>query len=202
MFNIGDLDIDCKNRNDILSKIKYVSASKINNNKIIPHNTGIYVCDVPKDLITGLCSIDYKEAEEKFGFIKIDLLHNTFLDKITSRDELKKLALTEPNWELLYNEECFKTLPQIYNYYNELKLLPKISNLEEMAMFLAIIRPGKSYCLEIVKKSKSWESIKDEVWKIIDNSKYQYKKSQAFAYALLIISSLNFYELNHQSNND
>ena len=111
-FNQADLDIDvnASTREDILNKLKHIPASKINDFGIYPHNVGVYFCDIPQDKITELASIDYKSAEEDFGFFKIDLLHNTILDKFASREELKESINKEPNWSLLKNSLIVKLI--------------------------------------------------------------------------------------------
>ena len=80
-YNIPDLDIDVKGREDILKYFNYIPASKVSNNGLFPHGVGVYFCNIPKDLISGMSSIDYKIAEERFGFVKVDLLHNSTYDK-------------------------------------------------------------------------------------------------------------------------
>ena len=71
-YNIADLDVDTSSttREDILNKLKHIPASKINSMGVFPHNGGVYFCDIPVDKITGLASIDYKNAEEDYGFFK------------------------------------------------------------------------------------------------------------------------------------
>lgn len=193
-YNQADLDIDLaeNTRNDILSKMHHIPASKINEKGIFPHNVGVYFCDIPKDEITGLCSIDYKSAEEDFGFFKIDLLHNTILDKFASREELKESINKEPNWSLLKNSLIVKQLPHINNYSEMILELPDITSVEELAEFIAIIRPGKKYLIDDVKKN-GWKSIEDRIWIKEDNG-FQFKKSHSIAYALNIVSCLNTLE--------
>lgn len=193
-YNQADLDIDLaeNTRNDILSKMYHIPASKINEKGIFPHNVGVYFCDIPKDEITGLCSIDYKSAEEDFGFFKIDLLHNTILDKFASREELKESINKEPNWSLLKNSLIVKQLPHINNYSEMILELPDITSVEELAEFISIIRPGKKYLIDDVKKN-GWKSIEDRIWIKEDNG-FQFKKSHSIAYALNIVSCLNTLE--------
>ena len=80
-FNIADIDLDMplKTRESLLNELKHIPASKITDD-IIPHNIGVYFCDIPKDELSGLASIDYKRAEEELGYVKVDFLHNTIYD--------------------------------------------------------------------------------------------------------------------------
>lgn len=67
--------------------------------------------------------------------------------------------------------------------------LPKIDSIEKLAMFIAIIRPGKKYLIDKVINN-SWDSINDKIW-IKENTGYQYKKSHAIAYALSITVAMS-----------
>lgn len=193
-YNIADLDIDVSNstREDILNKLKHIPASKINDFGIYPHNVGVYFCDIPQDKITGLASIDYKSAEEDYGFFKIDLLHNTVYDKFSTRKEVEDSINKGPNWNLLKNPLIVKQLPHINNYSEMILGLPNITSVEELAEFIAIIRPAKKYLIDDVKKN-GWKSIEDKIWIKEDNG-FQFKKSHSIAYALSIVSCLNTLE--------
>ena len=71
------------------------------------------------------------------------------------------------------------------NHYDiVLQHLPK--NIEQLAMILAMIRPGKRYLV-----GKSWSEIEDQVWQKPDNNTYFFKKSHAYSYAMAIIVQLN-----------
>ena len=193
-YNIADLDVDTSSttREDILNKLKHIPASKINSMGVFPHNVGVYFCDIPTDKIPGLASIDYKNAEEDFGFFKIDLLHNTIYDKFSTRKEVEDSINKEPNWNLLKNPLIVKELPHINNYSEMILGLPNITSVEELAMFIALIRPGKKYLIDDVKKN-GWKSIEDKIWLKEDNG-FQFKKSHSIAYALSIVSCLNTLE--------
>ena len=193
-FNIADLDLDvnASTREDILNKLKHIPASKINDFGIYPHNVGVYFCDIPQDKITELASIDYKSAEEDYGFFKLDILHNTVYDKFSTRKDVEDSIDKEPNWNLLKNPLIVKQLPHINNYSEMILGLPDITSVEELAMFIALIRPGKKYLIEDVKKN-GWKSIEDRIWLKEDNG-FQFKKSHSIAYALSIVSCLNTLE--------
>lgn len=189
-YNIPDLDVDVSNRDDVLKYFKHIPASKISNSGIFPHGVGVYFCDVPNDLISGLCSIDYKKAEEEYGFVKLDILHNTVYDSFKSRSEMINVLKQQPNWALLKNKEIVETLPHINNYYDLIQEIPTINSITDLAMFISVIRPSKKYLIDVLKQTNSWDSIRDKIWVKEDNG-YMYKKSHAISYATLIVLALN-----------
>lgn len=190
-YKIPDLDIDVSlsTRQNMLENIYHIPASKINDKGITPHGIGIYLCNIPQDKISKLASIDYKKAEEDFGYIKIDILHNSIYDMFSNRADIISLVNKNPDWDLLYKQEIIEKLPHINNYYTLINQLPKINSIEKLAMFLAIIRPGKKYLIDDVIKF-GWNYIENKIWIKEDNG-YQYKKSHAIAYAVSIIVALN-----------
>ena len=96
---------------------------------------------------------------------------------------LDKLLAQEPMWELSQHEEIVKQLFHIGNHYDIIKQhLPQ--TVEQLAMILAMIRPGKRYLV-----GNSWEVVENEVWEQTDG--YFFKKSHAIGYALVIIVQLN-----------
>lgn len=184
---IPDLDIDMSSdtREQMLKTLYHIPASKIGPNSIVPHGIGVYFCDIPFDQISGLASIDYKKAEEDFGYIKFDFLHNSIYDGFKKRSEIIELMNKPIIWDKLYNEDFLKTIPHINGYYTLLQELPKISSIEELAMMIAIVRPAKKYLIDTVKKTQSWKSIKDKIWVKEDNG-FQYKAAHAISYAIMI----------------
>lgn len=55
---------------------------------------------------------------------------------------------------------------------------------EELAMVLAIIRPGKKHLI-----GKSWEEISKTVWEATEE--YSFRKSHAISYAVMIGIHIN-----------
>jgi len=53
-------------------------------------------------------------------------------------------------------------------------------------MFIAVMRPGKSYL-----RGRSWDEVSKTVWKKEPKAVYSYKKSHAIAYATLIALHMN-----------
>ena len=184
-YNIPDLDIDVKGREDILKYFNYIPASKVSNNGLFPHGVGVYFCNIPKDLISGMSSIDYKIAEERFGFVKVDLLHNSTYDKFNKRSEIEENLSKPIKWELLDNKEFVEKLPHIGSYYDLMKEMPKIDSIENLARFIAVIRPAKKYLIQTLKETNDWNSISDKIW-IKEGDGYMYKHSHSIAYAMMI----------------
>lgn len=192
-YKLADIDIDVGNRSNVITALDmpYTFASQeVNANSISPHLVGLYFNDITKDLLSNYATLDYKQAAE-IGFMKIDILPNHIYDNFKNRKEIEESVSKEPNWDLLYKEEIFSTLPQISGYSALLNDLPKIDSIEKLAMFIAIIRPSKKYLIPILKKAQDWNSILDEIWLKSDTDEYQFKKSHAIAYALSIIALIN-----------
>ena len=179
-----DIDIDFKDRTDILNKLHHISASIIKNNNVTRHNTGIYFHEIPVDPFTGNATLDYKKAEE-LGYFKIDCLNVNMYKDVESEEHLLRLIDTEPDWELFQHSEIVEQLFHIHDHFNIVSQM-KPQSVEQLAMVLAIIRPAKRSLL-----GESWQSIQKQVWlKPIDNS-YYFKKSHAVSYALAIVVQLN-----------
>jgi hypothetical protein len=195
VYIIPDLDIDIsqKSRDTMIDSLYHIPASKINDKGINPHGVGVYFCDIPKDRISGLASIDYKRAEEDLGYIKMDFLHNTVYDRFESRQQIYDIIESEPNWNCLYKKEVIEQLPHINNYYTLINQMPLIDSIEKLAMFIAVIRPGKKYLIDIVQSTGKWESIENKIW-VKEDTGYQYKKSHAIAYALSIVVAMNQFD--------
>jgi hypothetical protein len=179
-----DIDIDFKDRTDILNKLHHISASIIKDNNVTRHNTGIYFHEIPVDPFTGNATLDYKKAEE-LGYFKIDCLNVNMYKDVENEEHLQRLIDTEPDWELFQHKEIVEQLFHIHDHFNIVSLMKPLS-VEQLAMVLAIIRPAKRSLL-----GESWQSIQKQVWlKPIDNS-YYFKKSHAMSYALAIVVQLN-----------
>lgn len=187
MFIIPDIDLDLSadGIKKLKAKIKHIPASKITDKGLLEHNCGIYPMNIPTDPLTGLSAIDYEKAEKDYGFVKIDLLHNQMYDRFGSESEIDALLEKPVDWRKLHNESVVKTLPHIGGYFSTLVSLPQISSVEQLAMFLALIRPAKKYLMDTVKKN-GWDAVKDKIWIKEENGEqsFQFKKAHAIAYAL------------------
>ena len=176
-----DVDIDMANRDNLLSVLRHVKGSIKRPDGFENHNTGVYIQIIS---FTGLSTIDHKEAED-IGYFKLDILNNSVYKGIRTEGELDDLCKMEPMWELFSHKEIVEQLFHISNHYHIVSQhLPK--NIEQLAMILAMIRPGKRYLV-----GKSWSEIEDQVWEKPDNNTYFFKKSHAYSYAMAIIVQLN-----------
>jgi len=179
-----DIDIDFIDREKALSLFKYSVASRKENNELVKHNTGVYFHEVPIDMDTGICSIDY-QAAEKQGFFKIDFLNVGIYKGIRDEHHLNELMNREPLWDLLQQQEFVDLLFHLNGHGDILKKTCPTS-VEQLAAVLAMIRPAKRYLI-----GKDWITIKKEVWIKPANEDYYFKKSHATAYAMAIVVQMN-----------
>ena len=179
-----DIDIDFPDRTKVLDIIKHVPAIIDPTKK---HNTGVYCHEIPTNPLTGFASIPYEESEER-GYFKIDFLNVSAYDGVRSEEHIKELLAVEPLWELMYEKDVCDQLFHINGYHTLLADL-KPTSISELAMVLALIRPGKKHLLPICKE-KGFEAIKDEIWTRNEEA-YFFKHSHAIGYAHLIVMQLN-----------
>ena len=179
-----DIDIDFLDRTAILNIIKHIPACLEDNRK---HNTGVYCQGIPTNPLTGLASIDYKTAESR-GYFKIDFLNVSAYQGVRDEEHLTQLLNTEPLWDLLGEKEVCDQLFHINGYHTLVAdLEPK--SIMELAMVLAMIRPGKKYLIPICK-DKGFQAIQDEIWTKTDDA-YFFKKAHSVGYSAVIIVQLN-----------
>ncbi len=196
-----DVDLDTKTSFDPKSVFpQIVRATVVNNSKkeISPHTCGVYFQPIPKDPISGLAAIPYKEAED-IGYEKIDFLHLTLLDYFESNEEIDFLLEREPDWMLLLDPEVVGKLFHLGTRNDEGKLkhfpmLLKVAprSVQQLADCLALIRPGKGVLID--KYVKSPETVRELLYKQ-DNGVYAFKRSHAIAYALNIVLQLHLIKL-------
>jgi len=179
-----DIDIDVADRKRLLSLIKNTPAVIERDNKKTKHNTGVYFHEVPENPFTGMCTVDFKKAEE-LGYFKLDILNVNIYDNIKSKDELDRLLAMEPMWELLDHEDIVKQCFHIHNHYDIVRKM-KPRSIEQLAAVLAVIRPAKRNLL-----GKDWNTIFNNVWKKPNDDSYYFKKAHAHAYAMAIVVQLN-----------
>ena len=179
-----DVDIDMANRDDFLKLVNHTPAGIEKDGKFTKHNTGVYFQNIPKFPLEGYSTIDHKQAEEE-GWFKVDYLNNSVYANIKDEAHLNKLLNTEPLWELLLHNEVVSQLYHVNNYLNVLQEY-KPTSVEELAMILAIIRPGKKHL-----QGKSFEEIEKTVWVKPESGEYYFKKAHAIAFATAIVVQLN-----------
>lgn len=182
-----DIDIDFPDRRAVLDIIKHIPAVINDRTGFKKHNTGVYCHTIPYNPLTETASIEYKEAEQR-GYFKIDFLNVSVYKDVKDEAHLVQLMNTEPMWDLLYEKEVCDQLFHI-NGYHTLLSRAKPRSIDELAMVLALIRPGKKHllnkCLE-----EGFSSIESEIW-LPSNTGYTFKKSHSVGYAHLIVMQLN-----------
>lgn len=190
----SDIDIDFADRSKILQIIKHIPASIHTNSSATAHNTGIYVTDIPLDPMTGRSSIDYKAAEQR-GYIKLDFLNVGVYSHVRSEQHLIELIERTPPWHKLYEPEFCKQLIHIGNHYDTLVAMPEaVNTVPRLAMFLAIIRPGKRHLIGL-----PWQEVAKTIW---DRSQdgYYFKKAHAISYSQLVCVHMSLLDLADQGN--
>lgn len=179
-----DIDIDFPDREKALSLIKHVVASRIENDKLVKHNTGVYLHAVPIDARKNLSSIPYEEAEN-CNFFKVDFLNVSMYKGIKNQEHLEQLMNQEPLWDLLTDDGFSSLLFHVNGHGNILRTM-KPESIEQLAAVLAIIRPAKRHLL-----GKDWDTVLSQVWEKPDTGEYYFKKSHATAYAVAIVVQMN-----------
>lgn len=188
-----DIDIDVKDAKEVISIIPCTrSTEKINESGLIVHNSGVHFDNIPVDPVTGYSSIEYKKAEQ-LGYQKVDILSNSAYKYVRDREHLIELVNKEPQWDLLLIPEIVEELSHIKKHISLLNVW-KPQSIDELAMFIAMIRPGKYKC----QSMNSWDEVRKEIWDYstvpvqADGKKVMYfKKPHAYAYSFMIVVQLN-----------
>lgn len=182
----SDIDIDLGDRTQALAHIKHVPASILRDGKLVKHNSGIYVTDIPVDPFTGQASLDYQAAETR-GYVKLDLLNVSLYTQIKTEEHLQELMQREPLWDLLLDPGFFSLLIHVGNHHDTLLKMPEpINSIPRMAMFLSVIRPAKRHLI-----GKPWAEVAQTVWEKPADDGYYFKKSHAVSYAHLVVVNMN-----------
>ena len=180
----SDIDIDFADREQVLGLLNVTPASIIRDGKLTKHNTGVYATDIPVDPFSGSASLDYQAAEER-GYMKLDLLNVHIYKQVKNEEHLIKL-MQEPDWTKLYDPEICAQLIHINNHYDTLLKMPEpVDTIPRLAMFLAVIRPGKRHLI-----GRTWRDVGATVWDKVEGE-YSFKKAHAIAYSQLVVVNLN-----------
>lgn len=175
----ADVDIDFADREKILELIKHIPARQQGRK----HNSGVYVTDIPIDPINGCSTLDYKEAEDR-EYFKIDFLNVNVYTQIKDQEHYNKLLEATPPWEKLLDKNFCSKVIHISNHWNDVVKM-KPDSVARMAMFLALIRPGKKHLI-----GKSWKEVSETIWEQSEDG-YSYKKAHAVSYAKLVALHIN-----------
>lgn len=182
----SDIDIDFADRNDILKHIKYTPASIMRDDRLIAHNTGVYVTDIPVDPFSGVASIEYNSAEDR-GYLKLDFLNVNLYKQVRDEAHLLELMNMAPDWDRFNTDQgFFEQLIHVNNHWSVLKRMPEVVNsIPRLAMLLAVIRPAKRHLI-----GETWKTVSETIWDKTEDG-YQFKKSHAIAYAHLVVVNMN-----------
>lgn len=179
-----DIDIDFVDREQALLLFDHVTASRIENQKSVKHNTGVYFHEVPVNAVSGISAVPYDQAEQQ-GYFKIDFLNVGIYKGIRNEEHLVQLMNTEPLWDLLEQADFCNMLFHI-NGHSEILRKMKPTSIEQLAAILAMIRPAKRYLI-----GQDWTTVFKEVWITPANGEYFFKKSHAVAYAAAVVVQMN-----------
>ena len=147
-----DIDIDFYDRKLALDQLTHVQATRFEDNKLVPHNTSVYVTDIPHNPVTGLANIDYKSAEDR-GYFKIDFLNVNIYKGVKNEEHLDQLMNQEPLWDLLEQDD-FSNLLFHVNGHGAILRQMKPTSILQLAAVLAMIRPAKRHLI-----GKDWTTV-------------------------------------------
>lgn len=182
-FN-SDIDIDFGNRDDILKHIEHIPAAMRKVTPMRKHATGVYVTEIPRDALNDMANIDYAQAEHR-GYVKLDFLNVHVYEQVKNEQHLQEL-MREPDWSKLNDRVFVEKLIHLANHYNSMQKMPEpIDSIPRLAMFLAIIRPGKKHLIGL-----PWREVAKTVWEK-DSDGYIFKKSHSVSYAHLVVVHMN-----------
>lgn len=181
-----DVDIDVFGREKILEGLECIYG-RIDrpNGDIEKHLTGVYFQNIPRDPVTNIATLDHKIAGD-YGYFKIDFLNVNMYEGVRDESHLLELLDREPPWDFFEYREI---TDQLFHLNGHSKLLQKYKpqSVEDLAMILAIMRPGKAHL-----QGSDWDKIRQEVWlKNPGDDSYQFKRGHAISYSLAIIVHLN-----------
>lgn len=182
-----DIDIDLPSTFDPTKHFDCVTvASRVDKGKLVKHNCGVYFQDAPKDPVTGLCAIPFKQAEQ-VGLMKIDFLHLHVMDYFENKRELRALLKIPPKWGMLLKSEVVEKLFQLSNHGDLLrKVQPK--SILELADCIALIRPAKIHLVD--KYLSDPQATRAELYRK-EVKGYAYKKGHAIAYAMNVVLQMH-----------
>jgi len=183
-IKMPDIDIDFYDRKLALSQLTHVQATRLEDEKLVPHNTSVYVTDIPHNPVTGLANIDYKTAEDR-GYFKIDFLNVNIYKGVKNEEHLDQLMNQEPLWDLLEQDD-FSNLLFHVNGHGAILRQMKPKSILQLAAVLAMIRPAKRHLI-----GKDWTTVMTTIWTKPEDGEYYFKKSHAVAYAQAVVVQMN-----------
>lgn len=179
-----DIDIDFADRDKALEGLMHVPAMLINKvGQSMRHPSGVYFQNAPSHPVTGYCTFPYNQASEH-GYVKLDLLNNSIYEGVRDEAHLDELMGREPDWSLLAYPDVLDRLAHL-NGNGAVVDLIKPQSIEDLAVVLALIRPGKAHL-----RYRSRAEIDAQIWEA-EADGYRFKRAHAIAYAVSIIVQLN-----------
>ena len=190
----ADIDIDVPDRNQLLALIQHTPARQVVNGQVRRHNSGVYVTDIPKDVVHNCAAIDYEQAEQR-GYFKIDLLNMSVYQLVQSPEHYEEMLVATPPWDRLWQDPAWaQQLVHVGNYTDLLKSM-RPDTIPRMAAFISIIRPGKAHL-----QNRPWTEVFASVWDGDTTRGYTFKKAHAISYAALVALHMNLINSPDQGN--
>lgn len=181
----ADIDIDLADRQQVLRLIEHVPARLSAAPDSRPHNTGVYVTDIPRDAVNQCAALDYETAEQR-GYFKIDLLNMSVYQLIRDPEHLQHLLAQEPPWSRLWEDPAWaQDLVHVGNYTGLLATM-RPDSVPRMAAFISVIRPGKAHL-----QNQPWDRVFREVWDGDASRGYTFKKAHSLSYSMLVALHMN-----------
>jgi hypothetical protein len=181
----ADIDIDLPDRTKLLKLIQHVPARQLHQGEVRSHNSGVYVTAIPVDPVRGIAAIDYNEAEQR-NYFKLDFLNMSVYSLVQNPEHYELMLAKEPNWPRLWTDTTWsQQLVHVGNYTELLKTMQP-DNIQRMAAFISIIRPGKAHL-----QNKSWTDVFAKVWDGDNSRGYTFKKSHSLGYSMLVALHMN-----------
>lgn len=190
----ADIDIDCADRDCVLSLIRHIPARQVTDGQARRHNSGVYVTAIPKDPVLSCAAIDYQTADAR-GYFKIDFLNMSVYQQIRDPEHYEELLAREPNWARLWQDpEWASQLVHVGNYTGLLGTM-RPDSIQRMAAFISVIRPGKAHL-----QDRPWDEVFKSVWDGDASRGYTFKRSHAISYAALVALHMNILNQSEKQN--
>ena len=178
----ADIDLDFANRDHILKLIQHTPARQSNGRR---HNSGVYVTNIPRDPFAGCAALDYETAEQR-GYFKLDFLNMSIYQLVKDPAHYEAMLTATPPWERLWTDrEWARQLVHVGQYSKLLESM-KPDNIQRLAAFISIIRPGKAHL-----QNKPWSQVFASVWDGDNSEGFIFKKSHAISYSVLVTLHMN-----------
>lgn len=181
----ADIDLDFADRTQILNLVRHIPARQMHDGQVRRHNSGVYVTDVPYDVINQCAAIDYETADRR-GYFKIDFLNMSVYQQVRDAAHYNQLLNTEPNWTRLWTDHAWAAQLVHVGNYTDLLTKMKPDSTVRMAAFIALIRPGKAHL-----QGRDWTEVFDSVWDGDASRGFVFKKSHSISYAMLVQLHMN-----------